>query len=295
MRTAAAEADDAVAEVRDTPQRRLRVAVRFYNRTQGGGIRAYRRAEVAFMHWQLQRGVLASTDANKPGSAWWRAVNERLLRDTCEADGLARGLPGAATSPSVVRWLRFLDRPSPASWYRAHNASIVAGYLDHRDLARNELPAERFFMDVALLRVLFAHCLVTAPRLALGPMAPVSRMLGDPRMRMADLFLSLHRILPDRYPLDGLVIERIIADESRIGRMLDYAVIVPRLQALYVHAATDLEEPRVLELIRDGAPIYAWPYEQRHVWLPRDPPLLARGLTWLTRFPAQRRATKRAA
>jgi hypothetical protein len=65
----------------------------------------------------------------------------------------------------------------------AHNASIVAGYLAHRGLARRELPLERFFMDVALVRVLFAHALLTAPRLALGPLGPAGRLLGDPRWR----------------------------------------------------------------------------------------------------------------
>jgi hypothetical protein len=67
----------------------------------------------------------------------------------------------------------------------AHNASIVAGYLAHRGLARRELPLERFFMDVALVRVLFAHALLTAPRLALGPLGPAGRLVGDPRWRGA--------------------------------------------------------------------------------------------------------------
>ena len=46
--------------------------------------------------------------------------------------------------------------------------------------------------------------------------------------------------------------------------MLDYAVIVPRLQRLYEWSAEELAEPRLLELIRDGNPIYAWPFEERH-------------------------------
>jgi hypothetical protein len=188
----------------------------------------------------------------------------------------------------VEQWLRFLERPSPSAWYRTHNSSIVAGYLAHRDLARQELPAERFFMDVALLRVLFAHSLVATPRLALGALAPASRMLGDPRLRMADLFLSLHRILPARYPLHGIVIEDLIRSENRLGRMLDYAVIAPRLQALYRHSADELNEPRLLALIRDGAPIYAWPYEDRHVWTTTNPPLIARMLARATRTPSGR-------
>ena len=36
--------------------------------------------------------------------------------------------------------------------------------------------------------------------------------------------------------------------------MLDYAVIVPRLQRLYEWSAEELGEPRLLELVRDGEP-----------------------------------------
>jgi hypothetical protein len=39
---------------------------------------------------------------------------------------------------------------------------------------------ERFFMGVALVRVLFAHSLLTAPRLALGHLGAAGRVLGDP-------------------------------------------------------------------------------------------------------------------
>jgi hypothetical protein len=49
-------------------------------------------------------------------------------------------------------------------------------------------------------------------------------------------------------------------------------VIVPRLQRLYEWSAEDLDEPRLLELIRDGSPIYAWPFEQRHVWRAAEAP-----------------------
>jgi hypothetical protein len=81
-------------------------------------------------------------------------------------------------------------------------------------------------MNVALGRVLYAHALNAAPRLALGRMAPAGRLVGDPRLGTAGVFLSLRRVLPDRYPLT-LHVDRYIADEQRLGGMLDYAVIVP--------------------------------------------------------------------
>jgi hypothetical protein len=101
---------------------------------------------------------------------------------------------------------------------------------------------------------------------------------------MAGAFLSLSRVLPTRYPLDDDV-ERYIAEEQRLGRMLDYAVITPRLQRLYEWSAEELAEPCVLELVRDGNPIYAWPFEERHVWRSRQMPLAARLLARLTRPP----------
>ena len=226
--------------------------------------------------------MLNPPDAPAPGSVWWRAMNERLLRDGCEAVALLGGADGEPSSQAVRFWLEFSARPTGRSWYRAHNASIVDGYLAHRELAAAENAPERFFMNVALARVLYAHALVESPRMALGRLAPLGRPLGDPRFGMAGVFLSLHRVLPDRYPL-GLDVEHYIADEQRLGRLLDYAVIAPRLQHLYAWSARDLGEPRLLELVRDGSPIYAWPFEHRHVWRTPAAPLAARAVARITR------------
>jgi hypothetical protein len=256
-----------VAAVRDDPDRRLRLAAAFYDQRVGGrSIRPYRRAEVAFMRWQIRCGVLAPLDGTHPGSPWWRSVNEALLRDAAEADLLHNGGAGEASTTSVGRWLTFLRDPTPRTWYRAHNASIVAGYLRHRDLVAAEGPLERFFMDVALLRVLYAHCLLSSPRLALGRLAPIGNLLGDPRRRAADLFLSLQNVLPDVYPLAQSDIETVLADENYLVRIMDYGIIAPRIPQLYRAAADDLDEPRIVDLCTEEFPVYAWPYEERHVW-----------------------------
>jgi hypothetical protein len=273
-----------VAAVRDDPSARLALMSRVFHGPTGRAPRhlPFRRAALSFMRWEARRGVLNPLDASPPGSVWWRAVNERLLRDGCETVALLGGLAGEPSSETVRLWLEFSARPTGRNWYRAHNASIVCGYLEHRDLANAEGAPERFFMNVALARVLYAHALVGAPRLALGQLAPLGRLLGDPRLGMAGVFLSLRRVLPNRYPL-GRDVERYIADEQRLGRMLDYAVIVPRLQRLYEWSAEELAEPRLLELIRDGNPIYAWPFEKRHVWRSRHMPFVARALARVTR------------
>jgi hypothetical protein len=282
--SALVRAEAQVAGVRDDPEARLALMARVFRGPTGSAPRhlPFRRAALSFMRWQARRGVLDPPDASPPGSAWWRGVNEGLLRDGCETIALLGGLSGQPSSQAVRLWLEFGARPTGRNWYRAHNASIVRGYLEHRGLAEAESAPERFFINVALVRVLYAHALVAAPHMALGGLAPLGRLVGDPRVGMTGVFLSLSRVLPDRYPLDGAV-ERYIAEEQRLGRMLDYAVIVPRLQPLYEWSAEELGEPRVLELVRDGNPIYAWPFDQRHVWRSSRIPFAAQVLARLTR------------
>jgi hypothetical protein len=265
-----------VGAVRENPAARLGLAAATYHGPTGRAPQhlPFRRAAMSFMRWEADRGVLNPVDADAPGSPWWRALNERLLRDGCEAVARAGGSGGEISSPTIAMWMAFVGRPSARSWYRAHNASIVAAYLEHRDLAAQEGRAERFFLNVVLLRVLYAHALVAAPRLALGRLAPLGRLLGDPRLGMAGAFLSLGRVLPHRYPLSA-DLEVYLRDEHGLGRMLDYAVIGPRLQLLYDWSARELEHPGLSELIRDGSPAYVWPHDERHVWVAPPLPLPA--------------------
>jgi hypothetical protein len=281
---ALAWAETQVAAARDDPEARLALLERTYHGPTGIAPRhlPFRRAALSFMRWQADRGVLNSLDASPPGSPWWRAINERLLRDGCESVALAGGMAGEPSSHAVRLWLEFIGRPTARNWYRGHNASIVGAYVEHRGLAEAESAPERFFMNVALGRVLYAHALVAAPRLALGRFAPLARLLGDPRLGMAGAFLSLRRVLPNRYPLAEDV-ESYIAAEHRLGRVLDYAVIVPRLGRVYEWSAEELGEARLLGLVRDGSPIYAWPFEKRHVWRSTPMPVAGRVLERATR------------
>lgn len=281
---AATWAEEQVATVRDDPHARLALLDQTYRGPTGEAPRhlPFRRAAKSFMRWQVTRGVLNPLNSPTPGSPWWRSVNERLLRDGCESVALVGGRSGPPSSAAVKVWLEFIDSPVATHWYGAHNASIVAAYLDHRALAETESAPERFFINVALVRVLYAHALVSAPRLALGHLAPLGPLLADPRLGMAGLFLSLRRVLPNQYPLTGEV-ETYLAAEQLLGRLLDYAVILPRLQSLYEWSAEVLNEPLLLDLIHSGAPTYAFPLDHRHVWSIRRMPLAGRAISRLTR------------
>jgi hypothetical protein len=195
-------AEQQVTAVRDDPPGRLALMQRCYYGPYGKAPRhlPYRRAATSFMQWQLQRGVLQPPSSHRPGSPCWRAVNERVLRDGCEAVALSGDLPGPGSSRTVDHWLSFADFPTARAWYRAHNGSVVAAYLEHRHLAEAENAAERFFMNVVLCRVLYTHALVAAPRISLGWLRPLAPLLGDPRLGMTGIFLQLSRVLPNEYP-----------------------------------------------------------------------------------------------
>lgn len=258
-----------VAVVRDDPRGRFELLRSSYAPSPGARPlhRPYPRAALAFMGWQLRRGLLNPPEHERPGSPWWRAVNERLLRDTCEARLRLIGHPGPPSSPSVDPSVRFARRPSPRAWYLAHNVTIASAYLEHGDLAEQEGRVERFFINLALIRVLYAHALVASPRLALAGLAPIAPWLGDPRLDVTGTFLSVSRVLPLRYPLNG-ELDDYIADEHTIGRLLDVGVIVPRLADLYRWSADELGIQEVAGLVRDTTPTYAWDPEERAPWSP---------------------------
>jgi len=227
----------------------------------------YRRAALGFMGWQLRRGLLNPLSDEPPGSPWWRAVNERLLRDTAEARAHTLGLSGPSSSWSARCCVEFAERPTATSWYRAHNASIVSAYLDNRELAESETHPERFFLNLILVRVLFAHALVAVPRLALSWLWPVGPVLGDPRLTITGIFVSLSRVMPESYPLTR-DLQWYVVNEHGFGRLLDLGMIQPRLGALYSWSASELSIPELCTLVRDGVPTYAWDPADVEPWNP---------------------------
>ncbi|MER5939557.1 hypothetical protein ABT121_19800 [Streptomyces sp. NPDC001928] len=264
MTDTAARARQRVELVRDNTAERLALAQDFYH-ADPGRFRRYGHAELSFMRWSAARGVLEPESSDPAGSPWWRSVNGMLLRDKVEASLLATDTSGNASNRSVQYWLDFIRQPSPTRWYRAHNASIVAGYLTYEGLAAQEIKVERFMMNVALIRVLYTHAMLANPRLALGPLAFLGPRLVDPRHRSVKSFLDLGRSFPREYPVPGPV-EEVVLAEHALARMLDYGLIAPRLPLLYEFAATALEEPRLTSLLDAGVPAYVWPHADRAVW-----------------------------
>jgi hypothetical protein len=284
-REAAREAAATVAAVQDDTESRYRLAEAFYT---GPGAprerRRYGQGELSFLRWEIDRGVLDPPGA-EGGSPWWRAISDSLLRDKVEADLLAGALGGGPSSRTVDNWLGFIRAPSAGAWYRAHNASIVAGYLAHEVLAARELRVERFMINAVLIRLFYAHALVAAPRLALGVFGPLGRLLGDPRRRSIGLFLGLYNQFPEDYPPDGWSMDDVVAEHGRLAQLIDYGLIPSDMTTLYGFASAALNEPRIETLVSDGIPCYVWLAEERAAWLAGESRPLARAIARATGHP----------
>ena len=151
---------------------------------------------------------------------------------------------------------RGTGRTTPASCRRTSTTASTA---------ESETHPERFFLNLILVRVLFAHALVAAPRLALSWLWPVGPVLGDPRLTITGIFVSLSRVMPESYPLTR-DLQWYVDNEHGFGRLLDLGMIQPRLGALYSWSASELSIPELCTLVRDGVPTYAWDATDVEPW-----------------------------
>jgi hypothetical protein len=271
-----AQARARVAAVADSPDGRLALREAFYERF---GFPARDRlcpragfgaSELDFLRWEIRRGVLNPLSAPAPGSAWWREVNANLLLHAELAALLSDAGYSRADDAATQQWLSYIQEPSAHTWYRAHNASIVSGYLDHREAAVQESPAERTFMNMVLYRLLYAQALVEgeAPGIMehwvkskLGwVVRALERIIADPRSPSVDIIVHLPDFYPDTYPLHPLslrqVIERGHLPGVLVEEVFDRGIIAPELHDLYSIASHWLSQPDLIRLVNLNRPIY---------------------------------------
>jgi hypothetical protein len=207
-----------------------------------------------FLQWEVDRGVLNAVTADPAGSAWWRSVNQDLLSGLVEARFLHQGEAGSPSNPVVEDWLSYLRAPTAGRWFIAHNRSIVQGYVTHQPLAGRELEVERFVMNFTLVRLFYAHALVTDGSLALGHLAPLAPLLGSPRA--IEQFIIVPHIYPEEYPMDESSIDDLFHRENWLGQTIDFGVISSRLPALYEFALGALGVPEIANFIDGTGPNY---------------------------------------
>jgi uncharacterized protein with NAD-binding domain and iron-sulfur cluster len=216
----------------------------------------YGTSELAFLRWEIRRGVLNPVGGPHTGSPWWRAVNLQFLYLSELAGMIAEAGLGSMVDDIDVRyWLDYFADPSGPNWYRAHNGCIVRAYLAQRDLARAELPGEQLFMNEVLYRLLYAEAMEMGDEAGwLGQVA------ADPKSFAVDFITHLTTIYPDRYQLtpEEVVDVRHLGTglEADLGRFLDETLILQHIDSLYQLVANEIDQPSLQELIKNGIPIY---------------------------------------
>ena len=252
------EAARRVAAVSDDPAARLKLREDWYARYGRGkpfDPLGFGTSEIGFMNWEVARGVLAGSVA-PAGSPWWRKVNATLLYHA-ELAGLIfeAGLAHEVVAEETRAWLDYLEEPGSRLWYRAHNSSIVRGYLDSLPEARAESSNEQYFMNEVLYRLLYAEALVTG--LAMGELG---EWAADPRLRAVDILVGIPALYPRHYPLSAEDVVDIHHLSDSLGddlaKVLDQVLILPHLDKLYHVAAEFLEQPELEAAIRAGQPVY---------------------------------------
>ena len=214
-------------------------------------------SEIAFLLWEVERGVLNPvTGTSTPGSTWWRNVNlEFLYYSELAALAIARGVDPSTLPAPARAWIDYIAKPSPRSWYRAHNTSIVAGYLGRLSDALVESRSEQVFMNVVLYRVLYAQGLVEGIE-----MGRLGKILADPDLPSVDVMVHLPDFYPRHYPLTPSdvrhVMHRAHSLEELAVILLDDVCIMPQLTPLYIQASKWAGFPDLCTYVIDGEPVY---------------------------------------
>jgi hypothetical protein len=238
----------------------------------------YGRSELDFLRWEISRGVLNALNRSRgpAGSPWWREVNLSFLYDgELAALGHQASLEPPAAEPSVGFWMAYIQAPGERTWYRAHNASIVAGYQRHLTAAGSEPRSEQILLNMVLYRLLFAQAMAEGAEFGV-----LGRFLCNPHFPSVDALVHLPDFYPDKYPLTRQEIRQVmhrghsLEDAGTI--CLDEILIHPQLARLYREAAQWNAASFLERWVLRGEPVYPSLTSAR--------PLLGRLLQWSPRL-----------
>lgn len=248
-----------VETLRDSPEARIKSRYAFYKK-YGDGDKSetygYGDAEIAFLGWE-ERCVLRPPDARPPGSAWWSNVNLWFIYlSELGAKAYEVAFPKDKLPSPAQFWMRFIEKPNPQSWYKAHNSSIINGYIKYPGLAEKETIPEKIFINIVLYRLLYAQSMVEGRFL----FPKLGKILGDPRGNSVEFITHLDAYYPDSYPMSTKDINEVLGKVHSLGELsvkfLDDVLIEPELTHLYQRASEWNNNPELNTLIKHHKPAY---------------------------------------
>ena len=186
--------------VANDPQGRYQLRYEFYEKYGDPIIKGNEglgNSELAFMQWEIKRGVLNPLDSDEPGSPWWRQVNSHFLYVATLAQLIQESGETFNDLPVPVNfWLAFINSPNECSWYRAHNSSIIAGYQVADATAFDENIYEQYFMNIVLYRLLYAQSMVEGVSFGI-----LGKIFANPRGAAVSIITDIDAFYPSHYPM----------------------------------------------------------------------------------------------
>ena len=259
LKTLEEKAKGIVQRVSDYPQERYKLRYEFYQKYGDPIIKGKEglgNSELAFMEWEIKRGVLNPINASIPGSPWWREVNSHFLYLSTLAQLIKESGESFQDLPVPVNfWLDYINNPNERSWYCAHNSSIIAGYCEADALAFAENIYEQYFMNIVLYRLLYAQSMVEGVSFGI-----LGEIFGNPRGLAVSIITDIEAFYPSHYPLSKEDIKYVTHHAHNLMGLIedifDTIFILPHLNKLYAEAAKWNNSPMVIKFVKNNHPIY---------------------------------------
>jgi hypothetical protein len=248
-----------VETLRDSPKARLKSREKYYLtycKNSKGHKYGLGDSEISFFKWE-ERGVLHPIEAKPPGSQWWSNVNLWFIfLSEFGARAVTAGLMKKLPPGPPKFWAEFIVDQQPKSWYKAHNSSIIEGYLKYSDMAELESIPEKVFLNQVLCRLLFAQYMVEGnfffPR--------IGEFLANPQGISVRLITHLDGFYPKHYPMTKKEIEEVMGEsnhfQGRLVKFLDRTIILPKILKIYTLASEINSQPLLLKFLINNKPSY---------------------------------------
>lgn len=253
------KAEIIVAQVVNNPENRYNLRYEFYEKYGHSVIKGSEglgNSELAFIKWEIKRGVLNPLSATPSGSEWWRAVNSYFLYVGTLAQLIHESGEDFKDLPTPVTfWLAYINEPNECTWYRAHNSSIIEGYAEANKLALKENVYEQYFMNIVLYRLLYAQSMVEGVSFGI-----LGKIFANPRGYAVSIITDIEAFYPGHYPLTKEDIKYVMHKAHNCMGILedifDYLFIIPHLEQLYKEAAKWNTTPVLTSFIAKNKPVY---------------------------------------
>ena len=248
-----------VRGVSNYPQKRYQLRYKFYKKygkSISKGKEGLGNSELAFIDWEIKRGTLNPLNNLQPGSPWWRKVNSHFLYLATLAQLIHESGQTFEEVPVPVQfWLDFINMPNEVSWYKAHNSSIISGYVIADSLAFEENIYEQYFMNIVLYRVLYAQSMVEGVSFGI-----LGKIFANPRGSAVSIITDIEAFYPSHYPLSKEDMKYVTHHAHNLMGLIedifDKIFILPHLNELYTEATRWNSTEVLKKFVKNNLPIY---------------------------------------